>query len=225
MQTFNEFLRWEDSSNDIIDFKKIYVDMAGDLIAGLVLSELIYWYLPSKDTGRNKLRVKHDGYLWIASRYKDWHDRARITESQAERAIKILVDKGLLIKAIFKFNGEPTVHVRIVEDKFLSLLQQRTNSVTTENEFCSDRHPLTKTTTEITAEITNIKSIPQAVTQEPIREPCDPDGITESMELGYGGIRKKDVRYSHAAYRAFYEVTNRKPNKSIIDTLIEMFQS
>ena len=60
MKNFKEFLDWEKTSKDTIDFKKVYVDMADDLIAGLVLSELIYWYLPSKDNGKNKLRVTHD---------------------------------------------------------------------------------------------------------------------------------------------------------------------
>jgi len=45
---FNEFLSWELTTRDTIDFKKIYVDIAGDLIAGLLLSQIIYWHLPSK---------------------------------------------------------------------------------------------------------------------------------------------------------------------------------
>ena len=42
MKSFNDFLAWEKASRDSIDFKKIYVDVAGDLIAGLLLSQIIY---------------------------------------------------------------------------------------------------------------------------------------------------------------------------------------
>ena len=237
MQTFSEFLRWEGASNDIIDFKKIYVDMAGDLIAGLVLSELVYWYLPSKDTGRNKLRVMHDGYLWIASRYKDWHDRARITESQAERAIKILVDKGLLIKAVYKFNGEPTVHVRIVEDEFLfildrsqSLLQPASISVTTENEICQDRHPVTEITTKNTTKTLDINSLPQQTSgkPEPIYEEFNNQAdMPQSFVDEYKPVKppkksKSDPRYLHIAYSAFFSITSRRPNRELVDTIIEL---
>lgn len=108
----------------------------------------------------------------------------------------------------------------VIPDEFKDSLSETKDSPHERKDSCSETKNTTVNNTSINN--INIKSIPQAVTQEPIREPCDPDGITESMELGYGGIRKKDVRYSHAAYRAFYEVTNRKPNKSIIDTLIEI---
>ena len=72
---FQEFLSWEKTSRDSIDFKKVYVDISGDLIAGLVLSEILYWYLPTKNGGQNKLKVIHEGEMWIAARYKDWWDR------------------------------------------------------------------------------------------------------------------------------------------------------
>jgi len=167
MNNFKEFLDWEKSSKDTIDFKKVYVDMADDLIAGLVLSELIYWYLPSKENGKNKLRVIHDGEQWVAARYKDWWERCRITESQAERAIRILISNNLVEKRVFKFDGEPTVHLKICQEAFLSLLQQRTNSAKAENEVCLDRHPLTENTTETTSK--NTTEIKEEVKQNELR--------------------------------------------------------
>jgi len=62
---WSNFLLWETASRDTVDFKTIYVDMADDLVAGLLLSQIVYWYLPSKE-GRSKLRVFKDGYYWIA---------------------------------------------------------------------------------------------------------------------------------------------------------------
>ena len=59
MNYFDQFLSWEAKSRDIIDFKKIYVDIADDLIAGLLLSQIIYWHLPNEH-GKTKLRVQKD---------------------------------------------------------------------------------------------------------------------------------------------------------------------
>ena len=76
---WSDFLLWETASRDTIDFKTIYVDMAGDLIAGLMLSQIIYWYLPAKD-GSSKLRICRDNYYWIAKGREDWWDEIRISK-------------------------------------------------------------------------------------------------------------------------------------------------
>lgn len=121
---FDEFLYWEKKSLDCVDFKKIYVDIADDLIAGLILSDIIYWYLSDKTGKKNKLRVFHDGKYWIARSYKDWWNRVRITEAQAERGIRILVEKGIIEKHVYKFNGDPTCHIRLNKEKFIELFEQ-----------------------------------------------------------------------------------------------------
>jgi hypothetical protein len=119
---FNEFLVWEYQTKDTIDFKKMYVDIAGDLVAGLVLSEIIYWYLPSMTDGNSKLRVLKEGKYWIARRRYDWWDRARLSPKQADRALKSLEENGLIEKRIFKFKGEPTIHIRLQQDTFVKKL-------------------------------------------------------------------------------------------------------
>lgn len=117
--TFADFLRWEAHSRDTIDFKKIYVDIAGDLNAGLMLSELMYWYLPSKNSEQNKLRVTRDKHQWVAVHRYEWWERIRISPDQADRALGLLVKKQLVIKTRYKFANEVCVHVRINEPEFL----------------------------------------------------------------------------------------------------------
>ncbi len=116
--SFADFLQWEEQTHDVLDFKKIYVDMAGDLLAGIVLSELVYWYLPAKDGG-TRLRVKKRGRMWIAARRWEWWDRCRMTPRQSDRALGILVKAALFDKALFRFDGEPTIHVALNEKAFL----------------------------------------------------------------------------------------------------------
>jgi len=122
MIDFDRFLQWETTTRDTIDFKKAYVDMAADLIAGLLLSQIIYWHLPDKE-GQPKLRVYKSGYWWIAKQRDDWWNEIRITPKQFDRACKILIDKGLIVKNNFRFNGLKTMHVRIVKEQFMGLWQ------------------------------------------------------------------------------------------------------
>jgi hypothetical protein len=123
------FLEWERASQDTVDFKTIYVDMAGDLVAGLLLSQIVYWYLPSKKDGRSKLRVYKDGHHWIAKARKDWWDELRIRAKRADRALSILEEKGLIVTAVYKFNRAPTKHIRIVKEKFLTAWTARLASL------------------------------------------------------------------------------------------------
>jgi hypothetical protein len=115
---FEQFLLWERSSRDTIEVKRAYIDMAGDLVAGIVLSQIVYWHLPSRD-GRTRLRVKRDGHLWLAKGRADWWGECRVSPKQADRALALLAERGLVEVRLFRFAGAPTKHVRIVPDAFL----------------------------------------------------------------------------------------------------------
>ena len=114
------FFRWEKASRDTIDFKKIYVDIAGDILAGLLLSQIIYWHLPD-EYGDSKLRVKKEGKMWLAKGRDDWHQEVRLSPKQFDRASDILAKKGIIEKKRFKFNGSPTIHIHLNEEVFLEL--------------------------------------------------------------------------------------------------------
>ncbi|MGR5866411.1 hypothetical protein ACT7DZ_28635 [Bacillus cereus] len=64
-----------------------YVDITGDLIAGILLGQIVYWYLPNEQ-GKSKLKVKKNGEFWLAKSREDWGDEIRITPKQYDRAIK-----------------------------------------------------------------------------------------------------------------------------------------
>lgn len=121
MSDFDDFLRWEAATRDTIDFKKAYVDMAGgDLVAGLLLSQIVYWHLPSK-AGDSRLRVWRDSYQWIAKGRADWWDEVRITPKQFDRACQVLVDLGLVVKDNFRFGGLKMLHLRLDHARFMEL--------------------------------------------------------------------------------------------------------
>lgn len=88
----------------------LLIDLAGDLVTGTLLSQIIYWFRPDKD-GHTKLRIEREDRLWLAKTRADWWDECRISRKQFIRSISILKDKGLVETRVWKFRGFPTVHI------------------------------------------------------------------------------------------------------------------
>lgn len=161
MMTWEEFLLWEQASQDTIDVKRAYVDLAGDLVAGVLLSQIIFWHLPGKEKD-TKLRVIKKGKLWLAKGRNDWWEECRITAKQFDRAAEILEKVGVVEKARFRFDGSPTVHVRLITDKFMTLV----NSILTKGknptspkvkmELDQRGRSITEITTKSTTESTDL---------------------------------------------------------------------
>ena len=103
INNIKDFYQWEKISRDTIDVKRIYIDIAGDLVAGILLSQIIYWFLPGEKG--SKVKVNKDSRMWLAKKREDWWNECRISPKQFDRAIKILSDKELVITKNYKFNG------------------------------------------------------------------------------------------------------------------------
>ncbi|HDR4885209.1 TPA: conserved phage C-terminal domain-containing protein [Bacillus cereus] len=141
-----------------------YVDIAGDLIAGILLGQIVYWYLPNEQ-GKSKLKVKKNGGFWLAKSREDWENEIRITPKQYDRAIKILIEKGYVEVQKFKFNGAPTTHIKLnifeVNQRVKSILTfgEIPNAPLGEMELTERVNSLTEITTKTTTEITTLKDI------------------------------------------------------------------
>lgn len=127
----DEFLEWEKVQRDAIDVKRIYIRLAGGLVAGVLLSQILYWHLESKQKNfSSKLRVKKkdkgDGqlYEWLVKRREDWWDECGITVDEFDNAVKELMARGLVKKQIHRFNTFPTIHLRIMWDVFLQQINE-----------------------------------------------------------------------------------------------------
>ena len=108
----SNFLAWEHASRDTIDVKKIYIDIAGSLVGGVLLSQIIFWHLPNR-TGQSKLSVKQDDHFWLVKKQEDWWDECRISPKEYRLAISEMESKKIIIKKIFKYEGNPTTHLRL----------------------------------------------------------------------------------------------------------------
>lgn len=161
-----EFLQWEQTTRDTIDLKKIYIDVAGDLVTGVLLSQIIYWNLPNQE-GKLKLRVKSDNELWLAKGREQWWDECRISAKQFDRSIKILEKKGIVTTKLKKFDGNPTKHIKLNLDVLIKNLQSVMNgnsnlpkgkkptSLKGKNDIDSKVKSLTENTTKNTTKIKN----------------------------------------------------------------------
>ena len=89
-----------------------YVDITGDLVAGALLGQILYWFSPDK-TGKPRARIQKHGHLWIAKGRGDWWDEIRISAKQYDRAAKILKELNFIEVRTMKFYGNPTTHIRI----------------------------------------------------------------------------------------------------------------
>lgn len=119
----DQFLQWEKSARSI-DFKPEYVDVAGgDLNAGVLLSQIVYWHLPSKKSA-TRLRIEKQGRLWIGKTRREWWMECRLTESKFDRAARILAQAGLIEVRRFRYKGSPTLHISLNTETFLARLQQ-----------------------------------------------------------------------------------------------------
>jgi hypothetical protein len=108
--TLDEFIAWESSFRDSINVRRVYVDICDDLIAGILLSQIVYWFLPTED-GNSKLSVEREGRYWLAKSRDDWWKECRITPKQFDRVSAILEDNKFIETRVFKFNGLAVKHI------------------------------------------------------------------------------------------------------------------
>jgi hypothetical protein len=189
-----QFLQWEAASRDCIEVKRSYVKVAGDLVAGVLLSQIIYWNLPGKD-GKTKLRVSKEGKYWIAKTREEWSMECCISVYQFDRAVELLARKGLIEAKRFRFNNAPTTHIWLnipvlidaiskIPDFRLSInseksklekLQNLNLEKVEEHELGESRSSLTETTTENTTKTTILPTFDSGETSEPEKRGDDTD--------------------------------------------------
>ena len=91
--------------------KVAYVNLTGDLASGVLLSQLAYWFRPTK-TGQSRLKViSTSGRLVVAKRHEDWARECGLTARQVRYALRKLEDLDLVQVTVERFNGAPTTHI------------------------------------------------------------------------------------------------------------------
>lgn len=122
------FLKWEKRSKDTIAFRKIYVRMAGgDVLAGLLLSQIVYWFTPTKDGDYKTTHLTPDNKQPELYKYrKDWNEEICFSLCQVDRAMKVLsTDFNLINVRRTKFNGNQCQAISINKLEFITAWYQQ----------------------------------------------------------------------------------------------------
>lgn len=78
-------------------YKHLYVDLCGgDLIAGILLSKIIYWFGTSPKNGQVRCKHVHHGRVCLVKQRTDWFDECRISPKQFDHARAILEKLGFI---------------------------------------------------------------------------------------------------------------------------------
>lgn len=88
--------------------KLVYVDMAGDLIAGILLNQIVYW-LTTDEYEASGVRVQegeHPWDFWVAKNENDWWAEARLSAEQVRQALGVLIERELIVCRDSVISGE-----------------------------------------------------------------------------------------------------------------------
>lgn len=122
----------KNKKNQIISFRKIYFDLTQDIETAILLEEICYWYgKPIRQTEHTtRLRIKQDGFLWLAKRKNEWFDLIRLTLRKYDRAIKKLKKLNFIETKITRFQNKNQTLVRLT-NHFIEEYNKETNKIIT----------------------------------------------------------------------------------------------
>jgi hypothetical protein len=118
-----DVLEWHEQPVGSVRYHRLLVEMVGgDLIAGILLSRIVYWH--GSEDGWPRLQVKRDGHYWLTRSRDDWWEECCATARQADRGLRLLKDLGIIETRVWKLGRVPLTHIRIVWGTFLPLFEQ-----------------------------------------------------------------------------------------------------
>ncbi|MGI8542903.1 MAG: hypothetical protein ACR2MD_05415 [Aridibacter sp.] len=128
--------------DSVIPIPRPFLRWLGDYNQSALLTQIIYWTPRTKNV---------DG--WFFKTYEDWNDELCLSKYQVSKAVKKLKKLGVIDTKIKKANGNPTLHYRLIQEKFEEVfvefltLQSAETSLTKVKKL---NEPLTETTTKTT---------------------------------------------------------------------------
>ena len=109
-----------DNERSIVLIPK-FVAVGGDVVVGLLLSQ-IYWWETHAKKGKDKKIIERDGFTWVAKTYKEIQNETGLTKKRQLRASSVLKGLGLIETRVMKHNGIPTNHWRLNHERLACLL-------------------------------------------------------------------------------------------------------
>lgn len=115
-------------SQEFTLYKHFYVDICSDdVLAGILLSKIVYWFGRNKETGNLRVNYIYKGKRCLVKRRCDWWDECRLSERVFDRCMKILKEKNFVISETHKspFHGNDTaMYIFLNEDILMSTVNK-----------------------------------------------------------------------------------------------------
>lgn len=158
---------------------RLFCKAMGDLSGGVFLSQLVYWC----DKGSRK-----DGFIYKTA--KEWTEETFLSSYEINKARKKLESEGILETKLKKANGNPTIHYKLLQKPFVDWLFKffKKENEIIDNGKLKIEDSLTKTTTDITAKITEYNRLLFAEQQR-----CDTNNDSVKGLLEYYFNRYKSI--------------------------------
>ncbi len=187
---WDQFCVMERLTNDAIDLKKAYIDMAGgDILAGLFISQVVFWELPSRD-GNEKKVINMNGKYWIIKTAEEWHKETRLKEKQLLRCVEFWKEKKMIDVEVHHFMGKKSRYICLNRKKFVKLLVSSVNDIYEWSELPKGNLQVPKR--ELTNSQNGVSSIQRILTKTTNREKGvkksskDPDDLIPNYKANMG---------------------------------------
>ncbi len=96
--------------------------VGGDVVVGLLLSQLYRCSETYSQKGKDKKTIERDGFRWIAKTHAEFQNETGLTRKQQLRASALLRRLGIIETRVMHFNGIPMNHWRLNLEKLNVLL-------------------------------------------------------------------------------------------------------
>ena len=96
--------------------------VGGDVVVGLLLSQLYRCSETYSQKGKDKKTIERDGFRWIAKTCEEIQNETGLTKHRQLRASSVLKELGLIETRVMKRNGIPMNHWRLNHDRLTCLL-------------------------------------------------------------------------------------------------------
>ena len=97
-------------------YSRAYVAICGDVLAGIVLGQIVYWFERLEENEKWGVRNKGDGRVWLAKSNVEFTEEIGLSRKQLDRVFAILEENQFVETRLWRFNGAPVRHVWLNEE-------------------------------------------------------------------------------------------------------------
>lgn len=159
---------------NVITMPRLFIDMTGDHIQAIVLSQILYWSERTKDP---------DG--WFYKSGKEWKEELGLSNYQITRAVGALKEMGVETDLRKAASGAPTTHYRLNNDVFSKWIFEFLKNGKSRNSKMNF--------------VVSGKSSDAETTAEPTSEPTATEASNKQQQQPYNAGLSSDERATAAA--------------------------